>query len=157
MDSATTGVTEQSFTLPSGQKMPAVGYGCWKVTKDKTADLIYTAIKSGYRHIDEAAIYANEVEAGQGIKRAIDEGIVKREDMFVTSKLWSTFHRKEHVKLACQKNLADLGLDYLDLYLIHTPISVKYIPIEEKYPTFMYYNDETKEVIEEFVSVQETW
>lgn len=100
MDSASA-VTEQCFTLPSGQKMPAVGYGCWKVDKDKTAECIYTAIKAGYRHIDEAAIYANEVECGQGIKKAIDEGIVKREDLFITSKLWSTFHRKEHVKLAC--------------------------------------------------------
>lgn len=104
MDAAQTSastLTDGNFILPSGQKMPAVGYGCWKLTKEKTADFIYLAIKLGYRHIDEAAIYANEVECGQGIKRAIDEGIVKREDLFITTKLWCTHKKAEHVKLAC--------------------------------------------------------
>lgn len=62
---------------------------------------------------------------GLGIKRCIDSGLVKREDLHITSKLWCTFHRPEHVEMACKKSLEDLGLDYLDLYLIHFPISLE--------------------------------
>lgn len=112
------------LTLRTGDKMPMLGYGFWKVPNEIAADKAYECIKMGYRLIDEAACYGNEKECGEGIKRAIDEGIVKREDLWVTSKLWNTCHRKEHVKLACQKTLSDLGLDYLDLYLIHFPVSL---------------------------------
>jgi len=77
--------------------------------------------------LDGACDYGNEVEVGQGIKRAIDEGIVTRKDLWVTSKLWNTFHRAEHVESACRRTLTDLGLEYLDLYLIHFPISIKYV------------------------------
>eukprot|EP00092_Neocalanus_flemingeri_P107510 GFUD01137986.1.p1 GENE.GFUD01137986.1~~GFUD01137986.1.p1 ORF type:complete len:325 (-),score=73.88 GFUD01137986.1:187-1161(-) len=122
-----------SFALPNG-RMPAVGYGCWKIGKDTAADLIEKVIRLGYRHIDGASDYANEKEVGQGIKRAIDAGVCKREDLFVTSKLWNTFHAPEHVEEACQKSLDDLGLEYLDLYLIHFPISLKYVPIDVHYP-----------------------
>lgn len=68
------------------------------------------------------------------MKKAIDEGVVKREDLFVVSKLWNTFHRPENVKLACQKSMADLGVDYLDLYLIHFPIAQPFVPIDQLYP-----------------------
>lgn len=68
------------------------------------------------------------------MKRAIDEGIVKREDMFITTKLWNTYHRKEHVRDACVKSMKDLGVDYLDLYLIHFPIALKFVPFEQAYP-----------------------
>merc|ERR1711935_762304 len=89
------------FTLPSGDKIPSVGYGTWKVPKDVLPDCVYNAIKMGYRCIDEAAAYGNEKEAGQGIKKALDEGICKREDLFITSKLWNTYHAPEHVEAAC--------------------------------------------------------
>ena len=92
---------EKDITLNTGAKMPAVGFGCWKVDKDKCANVVYSAIKTGYRLLDEAAIYANEKECGEGIKKAIDEGLVKREELFITSKLWNSEHRKEHVKAAC--------------------------------------------------------
>ena len=69
-----------------------------------------------------------------GIKRAIDEGIVKREDLFITSKLWNTYHEQQYVELAIRKSLKDLGLDYLDLYLIHFPIAQKYVDFNERYP-----------------------
>mmetsp|Transcript_12219 Transcript_12219/g.16897 ORF Transcript_12219/g.16897 Transcript_12219/m.16897 type:complete len:186 (-) Transcript_12219:476-1033(-) len=139
----------------SGDKMPAVGLGCWKIPNDVCADIVYQAIKNGYRLLDGACDYGNEVEVGQGLKRAIDEGIVKREDVFVTSKLWNTFHRKEHVKEACLKTLKDLGLEYLDLYLIHFPIALKYVPIEERYPPEWMYSDEKnpKPVMTEDVGV----
>ena len=68
-------------------------------------------------------MYKNEVECGQGLKRAIDEGLVTRKEMWITSKLWNTYHRKEHVKAACLRTLKDLGLEYLDLYLVHFPIA----------------------------------
>jgi D-xylose reductase len=119
---------EKDITLNTGAKMPAVGFGCWKVDKDKCSDIVYTAIKNGYRLIDEASDYGNEKECGAGMKRALDEGIIKREDLFVTSKLWNTCHRPEHVEISCKKTLEDLQLDYLDLYLIHFPISLKWIP-----------------------------
>ena len=78
------------FTLHSGSKMPSIGYGCWKVPNDKIADVVYESIKAGYRLFDEAQGYGNEVECGQGLKRAMDEGIVKREELFITSKLWNS-------------------------------------------------------------------
>jgi len=68
---------------------------------------------------------------GEGLKRVLDGGLVKREELFVVSKLWNTNHRPEHVKEAVKKSLADLGLDYLDLYLIHYPCALKYVPAEK--------------------------
>jgi hypothetical protein len=85
------------LVLTSSDKMPSVGFGCWKVPKDQCADAVYNAIKNGYRCIDEACDYGNEKECGQGIARAISEGVVSRKEMWITSKLWNTFHRKEHV------------------------------------------------------------
>jgi diketogulonate reductase-like aldo/keto reductase len=136
--------------------MPQVGLGCWKIPNDVCADIVYNAIKVGYRCIDEAADYGNEKEAGQGIKRALDEGIVKREDLFVTSKLWQTFHKKEHVKMACKKTLEDLGLEYVDLYLIHFPIALKFVPIETRYPPGWKYDEESG-MVEDPTPLAETW
>lgn len=147
-----------SFALPNGQ-MPAVGYGCWKVGKDNAADLIEKVIRLGYRHIDGACDYANEKEVGQGIRRAIEAGVCKREDLFVTSKLWNTFHAREHVEAACQKSLDDLGLDYLDLYLIHFPISLKYVPFDVRYPPEWIHDPTStdKKMVFAPVPVSDTW
>jgi len=122
-----------SFPLANGS-MPAVGYGCWKVGRERTAILVKHVISCGYRHVDSAANYGNEKEVGEGIARAIEADICSREDLFITSKLWNTYHDPEHVEDACRKSLGDLGLDYLDLYLIHFPISLKYVPIDNRYP-----------------------
>jgi D-xylose reductase len=110
--------------------MPMVGLGLWKIPKEKCADTVFNAISAGYRLLDSACDYGNEVEVGHGIKKALDAGVVKREDLWVTSKLWNTYHRKEHAVQACKKTLADLGLEYLDLYLIHFPIHLKFVPFE---------------------------
>ncbi|ORX59032.1 4-dihydromethyltrisporate dehydrogenase [Hesseltinella vesiculosa] len=128
----------------TGDKMPIVGFGCWKVEKD-CADTIYNAIKAGYRLIDGAAAYENEVEVGQGIARAIQEGIVKREDLFVVSKLWNTDHHKDHVRPAFDRTLKDMGLDYIDLYLVHFPIPVKHVDPKVQYPGG-WENPETKKM-----------
>ncbi|ANB15512.1 trifunctional aldehyde reductase/xylose reductase/glucose 1-dehydrogenase (NADP(+)) [Sugiyamaella lignohabitans] len=142
---------------PSGQKMPLVGFGAWKVGKDTCADTIYNAIKSGYRLIDGAQDYANEKECGQGVARAIKEGIIKREDIFITSKLWNTFHAKEHVEPMLKRSLADWGLEYFDLFLIHFPIAQKYVDPAVRYPP-TYVNDIEKSIAYfQNTPISETW
>ena len=114
--------------------MPQIGFGLWKIPREDTAESVVEAVRAGYRHFDSAADYANETETGEGIAQAIAEELVSRDDLWVTSKLWNTFHAPEHVEEACRKSLADLQLDCLDLYLIHFPIALEYVPIKERYP-----------------------
>lgn len=111
-----------------------IGLGLWKIPNDECADVVYNAIKVGYRHLDSACDYGNEKEVGQGIARAISDGLCQRDDLWITSKLWNTYHSKEHVRPALEKTLSDLGLDYLDSYLIHFPIAQPFVPFEERYP-----------------------
>lgn len=113
---------KDSFKLTGGVNIPCVGFGTWQTPDGETAiNSVCEAIKAGYRHIDTAAIYKNEIGVGQGIKKS---GI-NRNDIFVTSKVWNSKRGYEKTIAACEKSLADLGLDYLDLYLIHWPASVK--------------------------------
>lgn len=152
-----------SFTtlvLSSGDRMPSVGFGCWKVPKDVCAETIYNAIASGYRLIDSACDYGNEIQTGQGIAKAIREGIVKREDLFVVSKLWNSFHHPANVRVGLQKTLSDLGLEYLDLYLIHFPIAQKFVPIETRYPPEWLFDPKAEKPqmeLDEGVTYQQTW
>lgn len=118
------------LALNSGDLMPMVGFGTWKVEKEHCAETVYQAIKAGYRLLDCACDYGNEVQVGEGIARAISDKLITRKDLFITSKLWNTYHRKEHVEEACLKTLKDLNLEYVDLYLIHFPISLKFVPFE---------------------------
>ena len=92
------------------------------------------AIRLGYRHLDSACDYGNEAEAGEGIRRAVAAGHCRRDDLWVTSKLWNTDHEPSRVRAACERSLADLGLDELDLYLVHFPIALEHVPFEERYP-----------------------
>lgn len=138
--------------------MPIVGFGIWKVPRESCADAVYNAIKIGYRHIDGAYDYTNSAEAGQGVARAIKDGLVKREDLFITSKLWNNYHRREHAIEMAKREVAAWGLDYLDLYLIHFPISLKYIPEEElKWPCFWTDAEHTKLTPLDPVPISETW
>jgi len=150
-------MTVQTVTLASGHKMPLVGFGLWKVPADKAADIVYNAIKVGYRLFDGAYDYQNEKEAGQGIKRAIDEGLVKREDIFVTTKLWNNYHSREHALEMAEAQNKAWGLGYIDLYLIHFPIALKYIEPEKlRYPGW-WLDAEQKTIETAPVPIQETW
>ena len=123
-----------TLKLKSGDQLPTVGLGLWKIAKDDTARVVRDAIETGYRHFDCACDYGNEAEAGQGFRDAFAAGLCKREDLWITSKLWNTYHAAEHVRPACERSLKDLGLDYLDLYHIHFPIAQKHVPFELRYP-----------------------
>ncbi|KAF8899032.1 NADP-dependent oxidoreductase domain-containing protein [Infundibulicybe gibba] len=139
----------------TGQKMPLVGFGLWKLTKSSCADTVYNAIKAGYRLLDGAGDYGNEKEAGEGVRRAINDGVVKREDLFITSKLWNTFHAKEHVKTMAKKQLGLWGIDYFDLFLVHFPVSLKYVDPEHRYPP-EWFGDDGKVHLQN-TPMQETW
>ena len=93
------------------------------------------AIKTGYRLFDGAYDYQNEKEAGEGIRRAIDEGLVQREDIFITTKLWNNYHRREHAVSMAKAQNETWGLGYIDLFLIHFPSALRYIdPSVRRYP-----------------------
>ncbi|KAF7311041.1 Aldo-ket-red domain-containing protein [Mycena chlorophos] len=140
----------------TGHKMPLVGFGLWKVDKPTCADTVYNAIKAGYRLFDGAGDYGNEKEAGEGVRRALKDGIVERKDLFITSKLWNTFHAKEHVKKMARMQLDLWGLDYFDLFLVHFPIALKYVDPAERYPP-EWWDAEKKFVTLQDTPMQETW
>ena len=116
----------KTLSFANGDQMPILGLGTWKSKPGEVRQAVYWAIEAGYRHLDCAAIYQNEFEVGQGITDAIGDGLVKRKDLFVTSKLWNDSHRHEDVRPALEKSLNLLCLDYLDLYLVHWPIAFKH-------------------------------
>ncbi|MEM7705937.1 MAG: aldo/keto reductase [Pseudomonadota bacterium] len=144
-------------TLNVGDRaMPSVGLGTWKIERTEAARVVRNALELGYRHIDSAADYGNEVETGEGINAALTSGAVLRDDLWVTSKLWNTYHRKEHVRAACERSLKDLQLEYLDLYLIHFPIASPFVPFDERYPPEWVQPGHDAMVLEP-VPLQETW
>lgn len=105
--------------------MPTLGLGTWKAAENLVGQAVEFAIsKAGYKHIDCAAIYGNEKEIGVAFEKVIGKTI-KREDLFITSKLWNTNHKSENVEKALRQTLSDLKLDYLDLYLMHWGIAFK--------------------------------
>lgn len=109
--------------LNSGYDMPVVGLGTWQIKKDNIENSIRSAIKSGYRHIDTALLYDNEVEIGKSLTKIFSENIITRDEMFITSKLWNSHHNI--VEDAVRKSLKNLNIEYLDLYLVHWPVTFK--------------------------------
>jgi alcohol dehydrogenase (NADP+) len=115
----------KTYNFINGDQMPALGLGTWKSKPGEVYNAVKESIKVGYRHIDCAHIYGNEAEIGNALSDAFKAGEVKREDLWVTSKLWNSSHLKEDVRPALEKTLKNLQIDYLDLYLIHWPVALK--------------------------------
>ncbi|PGH12927.1 NAD(P)H-dependent D-xylose reductase xyl1 [Polytolypa hystricis UAMH7299] len=145
-----------NIKLNSGFDMPIVGFGLWKVDNNTCADTVYNAIKAGYRLFDGACDYGNEKEAGEGVARAIKDGLVKREDLFIVSKLWQTFHDAEQVEPITRKQLADWGVDYFDLFIVHFPLALKYIDPAVRYPPGWFVDGKEKVEISN-TTIQQTW
>jgi D-xylose reductase len=145
--------------LKSGSQMPSIGLGVWKIDPDQTADVICDAVDAGYRHFDCACDYGNEHEVGIGLKRVFDAGTVTRDDLWITSKLWNTYHQPKHVRPAVERTLSDLQLEYLDLYLIHFPIAQKFVPFETRYPPGWFFDPDAAEprMEPDAVPICDTW
>lgn len=114
-----------SFDLINKTKIPSVGLGTWQSEPGLVGQAVTAAVKAGYRHIDCAQVYGNEKEIGLALKKLFEDGVVKREDLWITSKLWCSNHAPEDVTLALNSTLSDLQLEYIDLYLIHWPARLK--------------------------------
>ncbi|MEH7357584.1 MULTISPECIES: aldo/keto reductase [Priestia] len=118
---------QDTVTLHNGVKMPWLGLGVFKVEEGpELVNAVKTAIVKGYRSIDTAAIYENEEGVGEGIRQGLKEAGLSREDIFVTSKVWNADLGYEETLAAYETSLQKLGLEYLDLYLIHWPVEGKY-------------------------------
>ncbi|XP_055639798.1 1,5-anhydro-D-fructose reductase-like [Toxorhynchites rutilus septentrionalis] len=116
----------------NGFEIPLIGLGTYLTSGEQGVRSIKEAIDIGYRHIDTAHQYGNECEVGRAVKDKIDEGFVRREDLFITTKLWNTFHKPEHVSQAFGRSLARLQLDYVDLYLMHMPMALGFRGYEQQ-------------------------
>ena len=118
-----------TYSLSNGTQIPVVGFGTWQTAPEIAKSVVKSALVSGYRHIDTAEMYGNEKEVGQAIK----ESGISRRHLWVTSKLNNSFHSYDLASQAIDQSLADLGLDYLDLFLIHWPNPVAF---RDGKPTF---------------------
>uniref|UniRef100_A0A8C3IYK0 NADP-dependent oxidoreductase domain-containing protein n=2 Tax=Chrysemys picta bellii TaxID=8478 RepID=A0A8C3IYK0_CHRPI len=144
---------DHCIKMNDGNKIPAVGFGTYSpdaVQKSKCEEATKVAIEVGFRHIDGAFVYGTEEEVGRAIHEKIADGTVKREDIFYTGKLWNTFHRPELVRSCLEQSLKKLKFDYLDLFIIHNPMSLK--PGTDPLP-----KDENGKLIFDVVDLRQTW
>jgi diketogulonate reductase-like aldo/keto reductase len=142
---------QHTFALNNGSRIPALGFGTSLSDNRKTREAVKAAVEVGFRHLDAAERYRNEAEVGAALTDLFAAGTVRREDLFVTTKLWNNNHRPERVKPALQASLGRLGLDAVDLYLVHTPFAFQ--PGDDQDP-----RDAHGAVIyDDGVTLEETW
>jgi diketogulonate reductase-like aldo/keto reductase len=143
---------QHGFVLNNGDGvMPALGFGTLVSNRDETRNATRAAVEVGFRHLDCAERYRNEAEVGAALKQLLADGTVRREELFVTTKLWNNNHRPERVKPALQASLNRLGLDAVDLYLVHTPFAFQ--PGDDQDPR----RPHGAVVYDDGVTLQETW
>lgn len=142
---------QHKFALNNGGEIPALGFGTSLSDNRKTRDAVKAAVEVGFRHLDAAERYRNEAEVGAALQELFAAGTVRREDLFVTTKLWNNNHRPERVEPALQASLTRLGLEAVDLYLVHTPFAFR--PGDDQDP-----RDAHGSVIyDDGVTLEETW
>lgn len=138
------------FALNVGTNIPAIGLGTWKLEKDQVGKIVHDAIEMGYRHFDCASFYGNQKEIGDTLHGYFSNSNFGRHRFFITSKLWSTNHRKAHVKEELEKTLHDLQCHHLDLFLMHFPFSFQHGPANVP-------KDQSGKTLLDNVSLKETW
>uniref|UniRef100_A0A8C8RLW9 NADP-dependent oxidoreductase domain-containing protein n=1 Tax=Pelusios castaneus TaxID=367368 RepID=A0A8C8RLW9_9SAUR len=144
---------DNCIKMNDGNKIPALGFGTYspdEVQKSKCEEATKVAIEVGFRHIDGAFVYGTEEAVGRAVQQKIADGTVKREEIFYTGKLWSTFHRPELVRTCLEQSLRKLKFDYIDLFIIHNPMSLK--PGADVLPV-----DENGKFIFDVVDLCQTW
>ena len=145
-------LTQRRFILNNGSgEIPALGFGTSLSDRTKTRAAVKAAVEVGFRHLDAAERYRNEAEVGAALKELFAAGTVRRDDLFVTTKLWNNNHRPERVRPALQASLNRLGLDAVDLYLVHTPFAFK--PGDDQDPRDVH----GAVVYDDGVTLEETW
>lgn len=145
-------LSQHKFALNNGSgEIPALGFGTSLSDNRKTEDAVMTAVEVGFRHLDAAERYRNEAQVGAALKGLFADGTVRREDLFVTTKLWNNNHRPERVKPALQASLDRLGLDAVDLYLVHTPFAFQ--PGDDQDPR----HPHGAVIYDDGVTLEETW
>lgn len=137
------------FPITNNATIPALGLGTWKSGNGEAGQAVSKALEIGYRHIDCASIYQNQKEIGTALAEAVDMGQVKRDELWITSKLWNNAHAKKHVQPALERTLKDLQLDYLDLFLIHWPVNFQ--------PNIMFPKRPEEFLSPEAIPIIETW
>ncbi|MEZ0050579.1 diketogulonate reductase-like aldo/keto reductase [Mycobacterium sp. MAA66] len=143
---------QRRFLLNNGRgKIPALGFGTSLSDNSKTVDAVKAAVEVGFRHLDAAERYRNEALVGTALKELFANGIVRRDDLFITTKLWNNNHRPERVRPALQASLDRLGLDSVDLYLVHTPFAFQ--PGDDQDPR----HPDGAVIYDDGVTLAETW
>jgi diketogulonate reductase-like aldo/keto reductase len=145
-------LSQRRLTLNNGSgEIPALGFGTSLSDRTQTRNAVKAAVKVGFRHLDAAERYRNEADVGAALKELFADGTVRRDELFVTTKLWNNNHRPERVKPALQASLSRLGLDAVDLYLVHTPFAFK--PGDDQDPR----HPDGAVIYDDGVTLEETW
>jgi diketogulonate reductase-like aldo/keto reductase len=145
-------LSQRRIVLNSGSgEIPALGFGTLIADRDETRSATKAAVEVGFRHFDCAERYRNEEQVGAALNESVADGTVRRDDLFVTTKLWNNNHRPERVKPALQASLNKLGLDAVDLYLVHTPFAFK--PGDDQDPR----DPDGAVIYDDGVTLEDTW